>query len=145
MTTPTYRSNELRKGRYSINNQVYLITICTHQRNPIFLDFTCAHLVRKTLRHFDQNGYTSTFANVVMPDHIHWLFALKNKQLGSVIKQMKSWVTRLHGKKIWQSGYHDRAIRKEEDIRIVSRYIVANPLRAGLTDYIGDYPYWDAV
>jgi len=27
----------------------------------------------------------------------------------------------------------------------VARYIVANPIRAGLVDNIGQYPYWDAV
>ncbi|GGY09626.1 hypothetical protein GCM10007160_41190 [Litchfieldella qijiaojingensis] len=47
-------------------------------------------------------------------------------------------------KSIWQRGYHDRAIRDEEDIRAVARYIVANPLRAGLVNDIGQYPLWDA-
>ena len=32
---------------------------------------------------------------------------------------------------IWQKGYMDRAIRREEDLVRVARYIVANPLRAG--------------
>jgi hypothetical protein len=27
----------------------------------------------------------------------------------------------------------------------VARYIVANPLRAGLVEHLGDYPLWDAV
>ena len=27
----------------------------------------------------------------------------------------------------------------------VARYIVANPLRAGLVTKIGDYPFWNAV
>jgi hypothetical protein len=26
-----------------------------------------------------------------------------------------------------------------------ARYIVANPLRAGLTRRLGDYPLWDAI
>ena len=30
-------------------------------------------------------------------------------------------------------------------LRDVARYIVANPLRAGLVERVGDYPYWDAV
>ena len=28
---------------------------------------------------------------------------------------------------------------------LASRYVVANPLRAGLVERIGDYPYWNAV
>jgi len=27
----------------------------------------------------------------------------------------------------------------------VARYIVANPLRAGLVESVRDYPHWDAI
>jgi putative transposase len=30
-------------------------------------------------------------------------------------------------------------------LRNLARYVVANPLRAGLVDSIRDYPHWDAV
>ena len=46
---------------------------------------------------------------------------------------------------IWQAGYYDHALRIEEDIQTVARYIVANPIRAGLVQKIADYPHWDAV
>ena len=42
-------------------------------------------------------------------------------------------------------GYYDHAIRKEEDIKGLAHYIIANPLRAGLVTNINDYPHWDAV
>ncbi len=46
---------------------------------------------------------------------------------------------------VWQKAFQDRALRKDDDIKVAARYIVANPLRAGLVDRIGDYPYWNAV
>jgi REP element-mobilizing transposase RayT len=46
---------------------------------------------------------------------------------------------------VWQRGFHDHALRRDEDIVRVARYIVANPLRAGLVSRIGDYPLWDSV
>ena len=46
---------------------------------------------------------------------------------------------------IWQKTFYDHALRKEEDVRDIARYIVANPLRAGLVEHIGDYPLWDAI
>ena len=49
------------------------------------------------------------------------------------------------GSRLWQPGYFDRALRAEEDVRRVARYIVANPLRAGLCERIGDYPLRDAT
>ncbi|OGS93525.1 MAG: hypothetical protein A3K04_03850 [Gallionellales bacterium RBG_16_56_9] len=45
---------------------------------------------------------------------------------------------------IWQNGHHDHALREDEDVVHVARYIVANPLRAGLVKKIGDYPFRDA-
>jgi hypothetical protein len=30
-------------------------------------------------------------------------------------------------------------------LRDIARYIIANPLRAGLAESIGDYPHWDAI
>ncbi|HEX5126846.1 MAG TPA: hypothetical protein VFW00_08900 [Rhodocyclaceae bacterium] len=46
---------------------------------------------------------------------------------------------------IWNHGFHDHALRAEEDVQTVTRYIIANPLRAGLVEQIGDYAYWNAI
>jgi uncharacterized protein with ACT and thioredoxin-like domain len=50
----------------------------------------------------------------------------------------------MENRKIWQQDFHDHALRMEEDVKSVARYIVANPLRAGLVMKIGDYSHWDA-
>ena len=49
------------------------------------------------------------------------------------------------GQPIWQAGYYDHAIRKDEDIVNIARYIIANPIRAGLVKKVGDYPHWHAI
>ncbi len=46
---------------------------------------------------------------------------------------------------LWQKSFYDHALRKNEDVRGIARYFVANPLRAGLVEHIGNYPLWDAV
>lgn len=46
---------------------------------------------------------------------------------------------------VWQRGFHDHALRREEDLRAVACYIVGNPLRAGLVQHVGDYPLWDTI
>jgi hypothetical protein len=46
---------------------------------------------------------------------------------------------------VWQKGFYDRALRSDEDVAAVARYIVANPLRAGLVDSVREYPFWDAI
>ncbi|MGZ8153589.1 MAG: transposase [Methylovulum sp.] len=46
---------------------------------------------------------------------------------------------------IWDRAFHDHALRKDEEIKNIARYIVANPLRAKLVEKLDDYPLWDAV
>ncbi len=36
-------------------------------------------------------------------------------------------------------------LRNDEDLTTVARYLIANPVRAGLVDRAGMYPFWDAV
>ena len=87
-----------------------------------------------------------------MPDHIHWLLQLNsNPDLSSLIRKFKNITTyRLNKQngtegKVWQSNYYDHKVRDGEDIINQARYIVANPLRAGLVGNIKKYPYWDCV
>lgn len=104
------------------------------------------------MRHHDGAGNTETLAYVVMPDHVHWLFSLTgNRSLDKVMHSMKSYSGKQIEKTldagrgvVWQPGYHDHALRKEEDLIHVARYVVANPVRAGLVAHIADYSLWDA-
>ena len=42
-------------------------------------------------------------------------------------------------------GYHEHALRDEQQLLVTARYLVANPLRAGLVTRLGDYPFWNAI
>lgn len=137
--------SNLRKGRWSSSQQIYHITTCTRSRAPIFADFHLARGLVKVLRSESEIGSCTTLAYVIMPDHLHWLMQLLEGDLPTVVGRVKSLSAREAGWPIWQAGFHDHALRLEEDLRSVARYIIANPLRAGLTDSVGDYPHWDAV
>ena len=87
-----------------------------------------------------------TLAFVVMPDHVHWLVQLKDgERLGEVVRRLKARVSSVLGVPVWQRGFHDHALRKDEDVAGVARYVVANPVRAGIVRRVGEYPHWDAV
>lgn len=87
-----------------------------------------------------------------MPDHLHVLVELgTGETLSELMKRVKA-VTAgavnhpsMRRGPIWAPGFHDRALRKEEDAVAVARYMIANPLRAGLVRSVGDYPYWNAA
>ncbi|MFC5526621.1 transposase [Rhodanobacter ginsengisoli] len=46
--------------------------------------------------------------------------------------------------RLWEKGFHDHALRRDESVEKAARYIIANPVRAGLVRDPMDYPYWDA-
>jgi hypothetical protein len=65
--------------------------------------------------------------------------------LSQVVRAVKSLTSHRLGYPVWQRGYHDHALRHDEDLKAMSRYVIANPIRAGLVSSVGDYPHWDAV
>ena len=83
-----------------------------------------------------------------MPDHVHFIAALKSGELSQLMQSMKGYTSRqinmlLHLKgSFWQSTYHEHAVRKDEDLNEVVLYILNNPVRAGLVADFHDYPFW---
>jgi len=150
MNTKTPHAGRLRRGRVSEAGHIYLITCVTYRREPVFSQWNCGRLLAQVL--MKENDRAETLAYVVMPDHLHWLMQLNDDTalgpLMRTVKTVSSWrINRMLNRsgRLWQPGYHDHALRKEEDLVATARYLVANPLRAGLVKRIGDYPLWDAV
>ena len=142
----------LRHGRVSMPGQVYFITTVTHEREPLFRDFARARLVVGELRRLNDCALVTSLAWVVMPDHLHWLLALGHSHSISIVAKMLKGRTATAINRdstrrgpLWQRAYYDHALRRDEDLAGVARYLVANPLRAGLVEKLGDYPHWDAV
>ena len=144
-------SARLRAGRFSETQRIYLLTATTENREILFSDFTVGRLVVAELKTAQQDGLAESLAWVLMPDHLHWFIALQHGSLSDLMRRIKgrsakriNELTKRQGK-LWQDGFHDRALRREEDVLPAARYIVANPLRAGLVNRAGDYPLWDSV
>lgn len=142
----------LRQGRCSLAGYVYLLTACTRDRLPLFADLYLARVVVSTFQEAQAEGLVKSIAYVVMPDHFHWLVRLgAASDLSGLMHCVKGrssiQINRLTDRAgpVWQDSFHDRGIRRGEDLRAAARYIVANPLRAGLVEDIGQWPHWDAV
>lgn len=146
-----YHGCRLRIRRCSERGRVYLVTTVTHNRVPLFADWQTACACARCLHHAPADVAITPLAWVIMPDHFHWLFSLDDDILATVMQRFKSRAaratnaTRNRGGTVWQAGYHDRAVRREQDLRELARYVVANPVRAGLCRRVGDYPFWDAA
>ncbi len=140
-------SPRLRLGRSSIVGQSYTLTmVCLHRR-PWFADPHNAAIMMELFPQLDEQGLCCSQAWVVMPDHIHWLVELRAHTLAHIAQRLKSrsalLLNRLHGRTgpMWQSGYHDHAVRSDESLHRHAMYILGNPVRAGLAEQIGQYPY----
>lgn len=144
-------ARRLRIGRYSAAGQIYMVTSVVRDRQPVFQDFHLARRLVHELRLCEEQQWARSLAWVIMPDHFHWLFELRHRSLPWLMQKVKSRsalaiLKDLPGQHaLWQPGYHDRAIRSEDDLRPLARYVIANPIRAGLVRRVGDYPLWDAV
>lgn len=141
-------SPKLLIGRHSQVGNVYAVTVVTHGREPVFGKDEYAQLAIAAIRHCESERLSASLAWVVMPDHAHWLFALRSGTLGACVQRFKSVSTRTincnrhAADPVWQRGYYDHCLRSDVDLLVQARYIVANPLRRGLAEQIEDYPYW---
>lgn len=144
-------AHRLRTGRYPEPGRSYLLTTVVQDRNPLFSDWRLGRLLVQELRRAEDESLVVSLAWVVMPDHLHWLIELIDGSLETLMRRVKSRSTlainAANGRsgQLWQRGYHDHAVRREEDFKALARYVVANPLRVGLVGHIGDYPLWDAI
>jgi putative transposase len=82
-----------------------------------------------------------------MPDHVHLLVEglTDDADLRRVVKRMKqgsgqTWRFRT-GSRLWQEGYYERVLRAGDEPKPVARYILENPVRAGLARFPTEYPH----
>jgi REP element-mobilizing transposase RayT len=146
-------SRTLRIGRRSEPNRIYVITSCTFDRRPIFRDLYLGRVVVGEFRLQQEVAHAATLAYVIMPDHFHWLMRLlPGAELARVVQSVKGRsakrINRIAGPqvpKLWQPGFHDHAVRREQDLVGLAHYIVGNPVRAGLAHNVANYALWDSV
>ncbi|NLD15084.1 MAG: transposase [Gammaproteobacteria bacterium] len=149
---PRSGQSQLRKGRYSVAGQVYHVVSRTHGRKRIFAGWIEAVSACRAFTSSRALQDSRLLCYALMPDHAHWLVQLgEEDQLAGLVARMKSLSAKAVRseaglcERVWHRGFYDRAIRREEDLAAVARYIVANPLRAALCTNLRQYPFWDAV
>ena len=82
----------------------------------------------------------------LMPDHLHLLLRVGQAGLVEVVGDVKSRTTRewwAHGGggALWQRSFYDHGIRGSRDFDETVRYIVENPVKAGLVEDWAEYPF----
>ena len=82
-----------------------------------------------------------------MPDHVHLLVeglseAADCKHFIASAKQLSGfYYKKRYGRRLWQRYGFERVLRNEEATLTVAKYIIENPVRAGLVTHPRDYPF----
>jgi putative transposase len=124
----------------------YFVTFCTFDRRAVFSDVALGHRVISQFRRTCAKTKFAILAYCLMPDHAHLLVEGRSERsdFRGLIKSLKQSSGQRHAsrtkRRLWQEGYWDRVLRPDDDAKKVARYIVENPVRAGLVRCAADYP-----
>jgi REP element-mobilizing transposase RayT len=124
----------------------YFVTTCTLHRRKAFHDVAFGREVAALLIAYAARYNFAVSAYCLMPDHAHVLATARTceaplRELVRIWKQVSGfrWQAR-HGGRLWQAGYFDHILREGEPELSVARYIIENPVRAGLAAAPQSYP-----
>ncbi len=145
MVTAFWRKqNRLPLPNYA-ETHAYLLTLACEKRRREFNGALVGFCLEK-LRGGAAKRKVHVLAYCFMPDHPHLLVYSENPAFVPAFlrdfKQITGFTFKKRtGRTLWQKSYHDHILRSEESVRRAARYIVANPVRAGIVSNPADYPY----
>ena len=125
----------------------YFLTFCTHNRARLFVTADAVEVARTQIARASTEQRMSVIAYCYMPDHVHLLvegqsedsdcrrFIARSKQYSGFYYQAA------FGRRLWQRYGYEHVLRSDEDAVSVARYILENPVRAGMVAAVQDYPF----
>ncbi len=146
------KPTRLKEYDYSTNG-AYFITICTNKRKELLSKINVgdgAYTVPKNnlseiglicdkyINNINIKYKNATVDKyVIMPNHIHLIIFLHGTMRASsptgniitIIRSLKTMVTKEIGYSMWQRSYHDHIIRGEKDYQRIWEYIDTNVLK----------------
>jgi REP element-mobilizing transposase RayT len=107
-----------------------------------------AEIVKNALRYFDGKRYV-LYAWTIMPNHVHVLFTIiPGLTVSSILHSWKSFTAKQANKllgtsgRFWQPEYFDRLITSRRQLEFTLRYILNNPVKAGLCKEFQEWPWF---
>ncbi|MGO9740492.1 MAG: REP-associated tyrosine transposase [Roseiarcus sp.] len=140
-----------RLDRVWVDAPIYFITTAVEDRRPVLAcpaaaDALRAEFVAAPARH----GWT-VGRYVVMPDHLHFFCAAGGERhpvsLSDFVGRIKQWSAKAIMAELsldpplWQREFFDHVLRSDESYDNKWRYVVENPVRAGLVARAVDWPF----
>ena len=130
---------------------IYFLTTCTASRRALLANAAVDRILRQEFSAAaDRYGWlVGRFT--IMPDHLHVFCApgggREATSLATFVGGLKQWSAKRIAKMlgveapIWQAEFFDHLLRSRESYADKWRYVVENPVRAGLVETSRDWPF----
>lgn len=150
-----YEERKRQFGRYDA-----LLDSCAH--GPVWLkEPEIAEVVQSSIHFLDQKMYDLD-VYTIMSNHVHLVFTPLEDENGGyvalprIMYSLKRFTSTKANKilqrkgKFWQHESYDHVVRDEAELNRIRRYVLQNPVKAGLVEDEMDWPYswarwWDSL
>jgi len=142
----TKRPSRLKNFSY-VGIYRYSLTFCTNWKRPLFDDAAAVELVLSQFLRIADKEQFAILAYCFMPDHVHVLIEglSENSDAKKFITKSKQCSAHAYAKRsrarLWQPFGYEHILRDDESAVRAARYIVENPVRAGLVNTVLEYPF----
>lgn len=143
----------IREKKHRLDEEIYIgerpvsFTLCIKDRKQYFTSDSPFQIFEQILLDELKSFDCFAFIYLFMPDHVHLVLGGNNsnsnvKKCLEIFKQKSGYYLSKNSKNIhWQKDYYDHILRSEENLEVHSKYILNNPVRAGIVDYWKTYPF----
>jgi putative transposase len=142
----TRKPEHLKSFDYLGLHQNFL-TFCTYDRQRLFVESERVILARTQIACAAVDQRFALTEYCYMPDHVHPLVEGQSddsncREFISRAKQYSGFhYQAAFGRRLWQRYGFERTLRSEESAVSVAKYILENPVRAGLVDRVDRYKF----
>jgi REP element-mobilizing transposase RayT len=130
---------------HSNSSRIVFLTVCTEKRKQILCNDKIHQLLAESWKKADA---WLVGRYILMPDHLHLFCSPVGLEYPSLKKWVQYWKSISATAwpdadlgKVWQRDFWDTQLRKGESYTDKWRYVVHNPVRAGLVDDASLWPH----
>ncbi len=123
------------------------VRFCTRGREKLFVSAAAVETVLLQFLRAAAETHVAIVAYCFMPDHVHLLVLGMgdDSDVRRFIRLAKQYsghaYSNRYARRLWQRLAYERVLRSGEAVDVAARYILWNPVRAGLVKNAEDYPF----